>query len=158
MKSIVAGLMTIGVLGCAQFTSVNPLSSEDNQRIYIHNYDTTWWVVLEVLNHHDLPITTMEKKEGNIATDFVVVNPNQSSNVCPTRKVFEKVLGARYKLTVSVRSMEEKTRVIINAHHERLSQSAGVVGAEDSPTWKPQKCPNMIESQLFSEIGSMLSQ
>ena len=153
-------LLTILVIGCAFFPPIKPLSPGENQRIYSHDYETTWRVVLEALIHREMPVATIEKKKGNIVTDYVLVDMNtpSGSRLFPSHKMFEKVLQGRYKLNVSVKPIGEKTSVTIDAHYERLSQVTDVMGGEDSPTWKPQNSPGIIESQLFDEISSVLSE
>ena len=163
MNRVVMVLFTMAVAGCTLMAPFKPPSMEANQHIYGHDYETTWRVALETVSSQGLPIKTLVKEEGVITTDFVLVDLSSSSEnpKSPAQKAFEKVLQVRYKLRISVKSIEEQneeyTVVVIDADYERYSQITGIVGAEDSPTWKAQESPGTVESRLLEEIRLVLS-
>lgn len=137
-------------LSCAGIP-IAPLSTEQKEHFYDADFNTTWRVVIDVLNDRSLPITTIEKESGIIVTDFVIISPSAPLILVQPPEIARQ---GRYKLNISVVSASEKTKVRINAHFERLSTGF----LENFPTWKPQNSTGVLEAELFEAIQLAISQ
>ena len=132
-------LILVLLSGCVSMQTTNP---QNLQRVYSHNFETTWKVIIDILAKEGSPLQSTDKESGLIHT----------GNIQDTWAIY----NSRYSLTFFVSSADiDKTRVIINPLYE--AYFPGQIGTLQNGEWKQiHNKDKLVVDEYFKKLDSIL--
>lgn len=106
----IAAIGTIGAAGCISIVNGGDDGEARRSEVYDASYDDTWRAALRTFSDLGLPIATVEKESGVIATDWILVEDADERMDCP-----DDPRSAEMRFNVLVESTSAGTRLTITS-------------------------------------------